>query len=57
LVFDKKTFKLDAGFRHQLINLGTDRELPTAVGVTIPTDNKENRLGAVGNLEINFGIK
>ncbi|WP_374362166.1 putative porin [Cloacibacterium sp.] len=57
LVFDKKTFKLDAGFRHQLINLGTDRELPTAVGVTIPTDNKENRLGAVGDLEIRLWDK
>ena len=57
LVFDKKTFKLDAGFRHQLINLGTDRELPTAVGVTIPTDNKENRLGAIGNLEIRLWDK
>jgi hypothetical protein len=57
LVFDKKTFKLDAGFRHQLINLGTDRELPTAVGVVIPTENKENRLGAVGNLEIKLWDK
>jgi hypothetical protein len=57
LVFDKKTFKLEAGFRHQLINLGTDRELPAIVGINIPLDNKENRFGAVGNLEINFGIK
>ncbi len=57
LVFDKKTFKLDAGFRHQLINLGTDRELPAAVGVVIPTENKENRLGAVGNLEIRLWDK
>lgn len=57
LVFDKKTFKLDAGFRHQLINLGTDRELPSTVGVSIPTDNKENRLGAVGNLEIKLWDK
>lgn len=57
LVFDKKTFKLDAGFRHQLINLGTDRELPAAVGVVIPTENKENRLGAVGNLEIKLWDK
>ena len=57
LVFDKKTFKLDAGFRHQLINLGTDRVLPTAVGVVIPTENKENRLGAVGNLEIKLWDK
>ncbi|GGP03036.1 hypothetical protein GCM10010992_09830 [Cloacibacterium rupense] len=57
LVFDKKTFKLDAGFRHQLINLGTDRALPAAVGVVIPTENKENRLGAVGNLEIKLWDK
>lgn len=57
LVFDKPTFKLDAGFRHQLINLGTDRALPAAVGVVIPTENKENRLGAIGNLEIKLWDK
>lgn len=57
LVFDKKEFKLDAGFRHQLINLGTDRELPSSVGVIIPTDNKENRLGVVGNLQIRLWDK
>ena len=52
LLFDKPTFKLEAGVRYQKINLGTDRELPSTVGVSIPLDNKENRLGAVGNLEI-----
>ena len=57
LLFDKPTFKLEAGVRHQLINLGTDRELPTSVGVAIPLDNKENRLGAVGNLEIKLWDK
>ena len=57
LLFDKPTFKLEAGVRHQLINLGTDRELPTSVGVAIPLDNKENRLGAVGNLEIKLWNK
>lgn len=57
LLFDKPTFKLEAGVRHQLINLGTDRELPTSVGVSIPLENKENRLGAVGNLEIKLWNK
>ena len=42
LLFDKPTFKLEAGVRHQFINLGTDRELPLLAGVTIPLDNKEN---------------
>ena len=57
LLFDKPTFKLEAGVRHQFINLGTDRELPSIAGVTIPLDNKENRLGAVGNLEIKLWNK
>lgn len=57
LLFDKPTFKLEAGVRHQFINLGTDRELPLLAGVTIPLDNKENRLGAVGNLEIKLWNK
>ena len=57
MLFDKPTFKLEAGVRHQLINLGTDRELPTSVDVAIPLDNKENRLGAVGNLEIKLWNK
>lgn len=57
LLFDKPTFKLEAGVRHQLINLGTDRDLPTSVGVSIPLENKENRLGAVGNLIIKLWDK
>ena len=36
LLFDKPTFKLEAGVRHQMINLGTDKELPAIVGVSIP---------------------
>ena len=57
LLFDKPTFKLEAGVRHQFINLGIDRELPASVGVNIPLDNKENRLGAVGNLEVKLWDK
>lgn len=57
LLFDKPEFKLEVGVRHQLIDLGTDRELPSTVGVVIPLDNKENRLGAVGNLEIKLWDK
>lgn len=57
LLFDKPTFKLEAGVRHQSINLGTDRELPSLAGVNIPIDNKENRLGAVGNLMIKLWNK
>ena len=40
-----------------MINLGTDKELPAIVGVSIPLDNKENRFGAVGNLEIKLWDK
>ena len=57
LLFDKPAFKLEAGARHQLLDLGTDRELPSSVGVFIPKDNKENRLGVVGNLEIKLWDK
>ena len=57
LLFDKPTFKLEAGVRHQMINLGTDKELPAIVSINIPLDNKENRFGAVGNLEIKLWDK
>ena len=33
------------------------RDRPLLAGVTIPLDNKENRLGAVGNLEIKLWNK
>lgn len=50
LVFDNEKFKLDAGIRYQMLKFGvTDITLPV---LEIPNEIKENRLGAVGNLQI-----
>ncbi|MEY8758588.1 putative porin [Chryseobacterium tongliaoense] len=50
LVFDNEKFKLDAGVRYQMLKFGsTEISLP---GLPIPNEIKENRLGAVGNLQI-----
>lgn len=50
LVFDNERFKLDAGLRYQMLKFGVDKiTLPT---LEIPSEMKENRLGAVGNLQI-----
>ena len=50
LVFDNEKFKLDAGLRHQMLKFGlTDISLPS---LDIPSELKENRLGAVANLQI-----
>lgn len=51
LVFDKETFKFDAGVRYQMIKFGmTDATQVTPL--TYPSELKENRIGALGNLEI-----
>lgn len=57
LLFDKPTFKLEAGARHQFITLGIPQALPSTAGVTIPLRTTENRLGVLGNLEINLWQK
>ncbi|MGI9652664.1 putative porin [Chryseobacterium sp. RLHN22] len=50
LVFDNERFKLDAGVRYQMLKFGlNDITLPS---LTVPGELKENRLGAVGNLQI-----
>jgi len=50
LVFDNERFKLDAGLRYQMLKFGVDQiTLPI---LQIPSEMKENRLGAVGNLQI-----
>lgn len=50
LVFDNERFKLDAGLRYQMLKFGVDQiTLPI---LEIPSEMKENRLGAVGNLQI-----
>lgn len=52
ILFDKESFKLDAGIRYQLIKLGIGSPLP--VSQNIPQELSENRIGAVGNLKINL---
>lgn len=50
LVLDNEKFKLDAGVRYQMLKFGLNEiSLPL---LSIPTELKENRLGAVGNLQI-----
>ncbi len=49
LVWDNERFKLDAGFRHQAINFGNKNAYTT---LHIPGYFKEQRFGAVGNLQI-----
>ena len=49
LVWDNEKFKLDAGFRHQYLTFGNKN----AYGfLNIPGYFKEQRIGAVGNLQI-----
>lgn len=50
LVWDNEKFKLDAGVRYQMLKLGSSQVvLPL---LEIPAEIKENRIGAVGNLQI-----
>ncbi len=55
IIFDKENIKLDAGVRHQSIKLGIGEALPASLN--IPQELSENRLGAVGNLQINLWNK
>lgn len=55
ILFDKEHFKLDAGVRHQIIKLGMGTALPDALN--IPQERSENRIGAVGNLQIKLWNK
>jgi hypothetical protein len=55
LVWDNEKFKLDAGLRYQMLKFGSNEiTLPILV---IPTEIKESRIGAVGNLQIKLLIK
>ena len=50
LVLDNEKFKLDAGVRYQMLKFGLNEiDLPL---VDVPAELKENRLGAVGNLQV-----
>ncbi|WP_419869039.1 putative porin [Chryseobacterium sp. CT-SW4] len=55
LVFDNEKIKLDAGVRYQVLKFGMNQ---TALeNLTIPAELKENRLGAVGNLQVKLWNK
>ncbi|MEG0925749.1 putative porin [Chryseobacterium sp.] len=56
LVFNNEKFKLDAGVRYQTIKLGI-RDLVSFNGVPFPEELKENRIGAVGNLQVKLWDK
>ncbi|MCY0969522.1 putative porin [Chryseobacterium wangxinyae] len=50
LVLDNEKIKLDAGVRYQMLKFGLNEiDLPL---VDVPGELKENRLGAVGNLQV-----
>lgn len=50
LVFDNEKFKLDAGLRYQMLKFGLNNtSIPF---LEVPAEMKENRLGAVGNLQV-----
>lgn len=50
LVWDNEKFKLDAGVRYQMLKFGaTQVTLPNLI---TPDEIKENRIGAVGNLQV-----
>ncbi|CAD7803811.1 hypothetical protein CHRY9390_01134 [Chryseobacterium aquaeductus] len=50
LLLDNDKFKLDAGVRYQILKFGLNEiNLPT---VDVPAELSENRLGAVGNLQV-----
>lgn len=50
LVLDNERIKLDAGLKYQMLKFGLNEiDLPL---IDIPAELKENRLGAVGNLQV-----
>ncbi|MDR2235925.1 MAG: putative porin [Chryseobacterium sp.] len=56
LVFNNDKFKLDAGVRYQMLKFGI-RDLVTVDGNAFPGELKENRIGAVGNLQVKLWDK
>ena len=51
LVFDNEKIKLDAGVRYQMLKFGI-RDIIAINDVAFPGELKENRIGAVGNLQV-----
>lgn len=56
LIFNNEKFKLDAGGRYQMIKFGI-RDVVALNGVPFPGELKENRIGAVGNLQVKLWDK
>ncbi len=56
LVLDNEKFKLDAGVRYQMLKFGVSDGIMVN-DIAWPTEIKENRLGAVGNLQIKLWDK
>lgn len=56
LIFNNEKFKLDVGVRYQMIKLGI-RDVVAFNGVSFPGELKENRIGAVGNLQVKLWDK
>lgn len=50
LVFDNEKFKLDAGVRYQMLKFGASEV--SLADLVVPNELKENRIGAVGNLQV-----
>lgn len=51
LVFDNEKFKLDAGVRYQMLKFGIS-DVVTINNEAFPGELKENRIGAVANLQV-----
>ncbi|KPE50295.1 putative porin [Chryseobacterium indologenes] len=56
LVFNNERLKLDAGVRYQMLKFGV-RDFATINGIALPGELKENRIGAVGNLQVKLWDK
>ncbi|WP_276965361.1 putative porin [Chryseobacterium sp.] len=56
LIFNNEKFKLDAGVRYQMIKFGI-RDIVELNNVPFPGELKENRIGAVGNLQVKLWDK
>lgn len=56
LIFNNEKFKLDAGVRYQMIKFGI-RDVVALNNVPFPGELKENRIGAVGNLQVKLWDK
>ncbi|MCE4065372.1 putative porin [Chryseobacterium gleum] len=57
LIFNNEKFKLDAGVRYQIIKFGVTDIASINNGLPFPNELKENRIGAVGNLQVKLWDK